>query len=68
MNRLTIKVTTNEDDMKMHFNELLKDACQEVRYSRGRRMNLFQLFLIWLCFLSVVSTLIICLIEIWREK
>jgi hypothetical protein len=24
MNRLTIKVTTNEEGMKVHFNELLK--------------------------------------------
>ena len=28
MNRLTIKVTTNEDDMKMHFNELLKEMVE----------------------------------------
>ena len=28
MNRLTIKVTTNEEDMKIHFNELLKEMVE----------------------------------------
>ena len=28
MNRLTIKVTTNEEGMKMHFNELLKEMAE----------------------------------------
>ena len=28
MNRLTIKVTTNEDGMKMHFNEMLKEMVE----------------------------------------
>lgn len=28
MNRLTIKVTTNEDDMKIHFKELLEEMVE----------------------------------------
>ena len=28
MNRLTIKVTTNEEDMKIHFNEMLKEMVE----------------------------------------
>lgn len=28
MNKLTIKITTNEEDMKIHFNELLKEMAE----------------------------------------
>lgn len=28
MNRLTIKITTNEEDMKMHFKKLLEEMAE----------------------------------------